>query len=263
MSARRAQMPRQGAAVRALAPDDQRGAVLIRLAGAALLAATVLAAPQVRAAGFTPPDGCELQMTVQNRGCTVAQHFVCVADPPGDQHVIYFNAEGPSYHSQIDAETRWLRSSDLSSGLTDTLLPGAVDHASFSTLLETGRDDFDFWTESNSGERLRHIGEDRLTGESVRIDGVDLELTEFRLRTFAAEGELLIETRGQQFISRDHGRFYGGTEQSKDWTGKVSDGDDSPVTFAFPGEAGFGATEPLFDCGMQMVMARPPRSDAS
>ncbi|MFD1794947.1 hypothetical protein ACFSC1_03000 [Paracoccus aurantiacus] len=198
-------------------------------------------------------------MTVQNRGCTVAQHYVCASDEPGDQHVIYYDDQGPSYHSHIDAETRWLESNDLDTGLTDLLMPDAADDASFSTLLKTGRDDFDFVTESNSGERLRHIGEDRLTGETVEIDGVPLELTEFRLRTFAADGQLLIDSRGQQFINREHGRFYGGTEHSEDWTGEVTDDNDSPVTFAFPGDAGFASTEPLFDCEMQMVTFRPRR----
>ncbi|NHF73110.1 hypothetical protein G7044_08200 [Paracoccus sp. 12-3] len=209
---------------------------------------------QARAANFVPPSGCALKITVQNRGCTVGQHYVCTADAPGDQHVIYFDKEGPSYHSKIDAETRWLESSDLTTGLTDRLMAQAADPASFSTLLRTGRDDFDFWTESNNGEQLRHIGEDRLTGETVEIDGVKLELTQFQLKTFGADGQLLIESTGQQFINRDHGRFYGGVEHSEDWSGEIRNDDDSPVTFAFPGDAGFGATEPLFDCEMMMAL---------
>lgn len=223
------------------------------LGGAALIAATVFSVAQARAASFVPPAGCELKITVQNRGCTVGQHYICAADAQGDQHVVYFDREGPSYHSKIDVETRWLESTDLTTGLTDQLLDQAADPASFSALLRTGRDDFDFWTESNNGERLRHIGEDTLTGEKVEIDGVALELTNFHLKTFGADGQLLIESRGQQFINRDHGRFYGGVEHSEDWTGEIRDDDDSPVTFAFPGDAGFGATEPVFDCDMMMA----------
>ncbi|WBU56516.1 hypothetical protein [Paracoccus sediminicola] len=196
-------------------------------------------------------------MTVQTRGCKVSQHYICAADRAGDQHVVYYDREGPSYHSKIDAETRWLESNDLNTGLSDFLVPDAPDHASFSTLIETGRDDFDFWTVSNSGERLRNIGEDQLTGETATIDGVELELTEFKLDVFSEDGQLLIQSRGQQFISRSHGRFYGGIEQSSDWTGERYEENDSPVTFAFPGEDGFGMTEPLFDCEIQMVRATP------
>ncbi len=250
MTARRAQGARVGVA-RAEAPHGMLAMGL----GAAVLIAAALTVSQARAGNFMPPSGCELKITVQNRGCTVGQHYVCAADAPGDQHVVYFDKEGPSYHSKIDVETRWLESSDLTTGLTDTLLSTAADPASFSTLLRTGRDDFDFWTESSNGERLRHVGEDLLTGEKVEIDGVALELTRFQLKTFGADGQLLIESRGQQFINRDHGRFYGGVERSEDWSGEIRDDDDSPVTFAFPGDAGFGATDPVFDCEMMMAGA--------
>ncbi|WBU63441.1 hypothetical protein [Paracoccus aerodenitrificans] len=215
--------------------------------------AALLTLSPAEAAQFVPPDGCQLEMTVQNRGCRVSQHYVCAQDNPGDQHVVYFDPEGPVHYSKIDAETRWLESTNLITGLSDYLVPDAQDHASFSTLLATGRDDFDFWTESSTGERLRNVGEDRLTGERVTIDGVELELTEYELRMFSADGQLLIESKGQQFINRDHGRFYGGVEIWSDWTGETREEDDSPASFAFEGEAGFGSTEPLFDCQMQMV----------
>ncbi|MDO5643784.1 MAG: hypothetical protein Q4G26_15540 [Paracoccus sp. (in: a-proteobacteria)] len=224
------------------------GARILTL-GAALLAF----APATHASTFLPPQGCTLKMTVQLRGCTVAQQFICAADAPGDQWVTYFDQQGPRFSSRIDAETRWMESINLRNGIIDTLEPEAEDHASFSTLLETGHDDFDFWTRSNTGERLRNIGADRLTGESVVIDGVALQLTEFQLNVYAESGELLIETSGQQFVSADHGRFYGGVEQSRDWIGERRETNDSPVSFAMPGDAGFGATKPLYDCDMQLA----------
>lgn len=205
------------------------------------------------AANFTPPSGCKLEITVQNRGCSVSQHYRCGSDAPGDQRVTYFTPEGPTFQSRIDRETRWMESTDLRSGLTDVLEEEAQDHASFSTLLETGRDDFDFWTRSNDGERLRHVGHDELTGETVQIDGVTLELTRFELTTYGESGQVLIQRRGQQFISRAQGRFYGGVETSEDWTGAVRQTNDSPVTFSFPGQPGFGSTKPEYDCDLQMV----------
>lgn len=224
---------------------------LLPLAG--MSAVLTLSGLPARAGNFTPPQGCRLEVTIQNRGCTVSQHYRCAADGAGDQRVTYFTPEGPTYQSRIDKETRWLESTDLRTGVTDVLEDGAADDASFSTLLATGRDDFDFWTRSNDGERLRHVGHDELTGEKVQIDGVPLEITRFALTTRNEQGDVLIERKGQQFISRAQGRFYGGIETSSDWTGAVEDSNDSPVSFAFPGQPGFGATTPEYDCDLQMV----------
>lgn len=200
------------------------------------------------AANFVPPQGCRLEATVQNRGCSAVQYYRCDADAAGDQRSAIFGKDGLRHLSRIDAETRWMESSDPNTGLADVLVEDSPDHASFRTLLETGRDDFDFWTESNTGERLRHVGQDVLTGDSAVIDGQDLEVTRFQLKTYDATGELLIERSGQQFVSRATGRFYGGIETQTDWTGQRQETNDSPVTFAFPGESGFGETEPQFDC---------------
>lgn len=227
------------------------GHAALRRMGQGFCLAFALGVPAV-AAEWTPPQGCRLEMTVQQRSCTVAQHYRCQADAPGDQWVAYFTNEGLVSQSRIDAETRWMESTDLVSGITDRLDPDARDHASLSTLLQTGSDDFDFWTRSDTGERLRHIGRDDLTG-TVEIDGEVLDTTRFNLRTFAESGELLIERSGSQFVSRDLGRFFGGAETSTDWTGEARETNDSPVRFIRRGEPGFGSTAPDYDCNMQMV----------
>ena len=203
-------------------------------------------------AEWKPPQGCRLEMTVQQRSCAVAQHYRCDSDAPGDQRVAYFTNEGLVSQSRIDAETRWMESTDLVSGITDRLDPEARAHASLSTLLRSGSDDFDFWTQSDTGERLRHIGRDDLTG-TVEIDGETLDTTRFKLRTFAETGELLIERSGSQFVSREFGRFFGGIETSSDWTGETQETNDSPVRFIRPGQPGFGSVTPDYDCDMQMV----------
>jgi len=227
------------------------------LSGAMAVLLTLPALPAL-AANFAPPDGCRLEVTVQNRGCTVSQHYRCSGDAPGDQWVVYFTPEGATYQSRIDRETRWMESTDLRTGLVDTLEDGAKDDASFSGLLATGSDDFDFWTRSNSGERLHHVGRDELTGEKISIDGVELERTRFHLTTYSESGDVLIEREGQQFISRAQGRFYGGVETSSDWTGASENSNDSPVRFSFPGQPGFGSTKPEYDCDLQMVRGQRP-----
>ncbi|MCZ0960596.1 hypothetical protein [Paracoccus benzoatiresistens] len=229
---------------------------IIAIPGAAL---ALLAALPGHAASFTPPQGCRLEATVQNRGCSVVQYYRCDADPAGDQRSAIFGEDGLRHLSRIDAETRWMESSDPNTGLVDVLVERSKDHASFQTLLKTGTDDFDFWTESNTGERLRHVGQDVLTGESAVIDGQELELTRFQLKTYGADGELLIERSGQQFVSRKTGRFYGGIETQSDWTGQRQETNDSPVTFAFPGEKGFGDTTPQYDCDQLLTQLTDER----
>lgn len=206
------------------------------------------------AATFTPPAGCRLEMTVQNRSCTVSQHYRCDGDAPGDQWAEYFSREGATYRSRIDAETRWMESSDLVNGITDRL-DGETDPASLTELLATGRDDFDFWTNADDGQRLRHIGRDDLTGETVDIGGVPLQVTRFRLRTFDADGNLLIQRAGQQFVNEENRRFHGGIETATDWTGEVQETNDSPVRFSFPGDPGFGSITPEYDCEVLMTQA--------
>lgn len=224
----------------------------MRRMGQALCLTLSLTGLPALAAEWKPPAGCRLDMTVQQRSCTVAQHYRCEADAPGDQRVAYFTREGLVSESRIDAETRWMETTDLVSGTTDRLDPQAADHASLSTLLESGSDDFDFWTLSDAGERLRHIGRDELAG-TVEIDGERLDTTRFQLRTFSETGELLIGRSGSQFVSRSLGRFFGGIETSADWTGEVSETNDSPVRFIRPGQPGFGSTTPDYDCDLQMV----------
>lgn len=206
--------------------------------------------PVTAAAGvFTPPEGCTLELTVQERSCSVAQHYTCAADPAGDRRVTYFGEGGqPTFESHVDAETRWLDSLDPQSGIEDRLEDGAEDDASLTTLVETGRDAFDFWTVGSDGQRLHHVGEDRLTGETVVIDGEPLERTAFRLTTTAEDGRTLITREGQQFISRRLRLFFGGVESASDWSGTVERLDTSPMRFIGPGQPGFGATEPQYDC---------------
>lgn len=222
----------------------------IFILGAGLALATPAAA---LSATFTPPAGCHLELTVQNRSCTVSQHFRCDSDPQGDQRTAVFAKDGLVYLSRIDAETRWVESSNPNTGITDRLVDDARDHASFSELLRTGRDDFDFWTESDTGEKLHHKGFDLLTGEKVSIGGVELEKTEFELVTTGSDGQVLITRKGQQFISRSFGRFYGGIESQSDWTGEQRQTNDSPVRFIFPGQPGFASTTPQFDCEQLMT----------
>lgn len=215
----------------------------------------------VHAAGkFAAPKGCEIFATVQMRGCQVSQHYRCENDAEGDQWSVFLDADGPFYASRIDTETRWVESFDLIAGERDRLTTEA-DPASFTNLIMTGRDDYDFRTESDAGVVRRYTGFDTLTGETVTIDGVTLERTKFDLTARDEEGNMIWHRVGQQLIHRDWRMFFADTEAFENALGESDDLVDTPVDFAFPGEKGFRAAEPVYDCDMMeasLGMSRGP-----
>lgn len=215
----------------------------MRIIPAALL---VLAALPAGAGTFRPPAGCEVYLTVQSRSCKVSNHYRCAADPPGDQWRADFGVNGLYFVSRIDAETQWVESHQ-SDGTTDRLEPGAADPASFTELLATGRDTFDFATVTDTGLRETIRGSDRLTGESVVIDGVTLRRTKYEIRATRDDGSLIWRGRGNEYVHPEWRIFLSGTgmvDLGEGWLPQ----DFSPVDFAFPGEPGFLTTTPLYDC---------------
>ncbi|MCW3781376.1 hypothetical protein [Defluviimonas salinarum] len=206
---------------------------------------------------FKAPEGCEVFTTVQLRGCQVSQHYRCEKDQPGDQWAVYLDQDGPFYASRVDAETRWVESYDLTTGERDTILSEA-DPASFTMLLATGRDDYDFRIKSSTGEVRHYTGWDTLTGEAVTIDGVVLERTRFDLTAEAEDGTVLWHRSGQQFVHHDWRLFFADQETFEAGSGETESRTDTPVDFAFPGDKGFLATEPSYDCNMTMTEAVLP-----
>jgi hypothetical protein len=131
---------------------------------------------------FQVPEGCTAFLTVQSRSCLVSHHWTCEVDPEGTHWRATLDQDGAFYLSFTDAEFRWLRSWDLRSGGTDTLIEPEPDPASLTELFETGSDSmvFSVREESALGTFQRdYTGYDRLTGESVTVDGRELEVTEF------------------------------------------------------------------------------------
>ncbi|MGO4851875.1 hypothetical protein [Phaeovulum sp. W22_SRMD_FR3] len=227
------------------------------MAKARLVAGTVavlFSALPLHAEVFTPPAGCTLTVTVQSRQCTVANYYSC-ADAPGDQWISYADGTGEFFVSRIDSETRWIESYSRDTGKTDRLSPDSADNASFSELLQTGRDDYDFITSSTSGEDRRYVGYDLLAGGQVTIDGVPLERSEFDLTTFDSAGNFISRRHGQQYISRSLRSFFSDSEDFENAYGDAVHTEGAPVLFEFPGEPGFGATKPIYDCDVLMTSA--------
>ena len=220
-----------------------------------LLFSLLLLAAPVAAQTYAPPTGCEVFMTVQSRQCRVSNHYKCTADAPGDQWRADFDQEGIYFMSRINAETEWVQSVDLFPTVNQALKPDPADRASFSGLLATGMDTFAFGLADDTGEQTDVSGFDRLTGKSFVIDGIALEETEFEFTETAPDGTILRRSRGREYIHRDWRMFFSGPSEWDGGDGQYLPLDGSPVQFIFPGEPGFAATEPLFECDDLMSQA--------
>ena len=232
----------------------------------ALLPLLFLAAPAFAGGTFTAPQGCTAHLTVQSRGCTVSHFYTCEADPKGNQWRADFGADGQFYLSMIDSETQWIESYEIggtSAAPTskETLDADPKDPASFSGLLDTGLDTFDFNLTKDSGEKTHVTGFDQLTGKTAVIDGQTLRQTEYEYTQTDADGKVLRHSKGREYISEDFRSFFSG---QSDWQGE--DGtwvtiEGAPITFILPGEPGFSSTKPIFECDAQMSQLAPLTED--
>ncbi len=212
-----------------------------------LMAALLLAAP-AHAGTYTPPEGCTMFMTVQSRACRVSNYYTCAADTPGDQWRADFDQEGIYFQSRINSESEWIESYDLPTGVVQRLAPGAADPASFSELLSSGTDTFDFGLIRDNGEDTKVTGFDRLTGKTWVIDGVTLSETEFEFTETDLAGTVLRQSNGNEYINPEQRLFFSGPSNWNGGDGEFVPMDGSPMQFINPGEPGFGATQPIFDC---------------
>ncbi len=214
--------------------------------GLALITLITLPFPAF-AGTYTPPEGCSVYMTVQSRQCRVSNHYTCVANNPGDKWRADFDQEGIFFNSRIDNETQWIESFDMDPPDVQRLGPNPADPASFSELLADGRDDFEFNLDRDSGLNTTARGYDRLTGKTFVIDGIQLQQTEFDFTEVDAAGNIVRQARGNEYVHPEWRLFFAGpSETSID--GQMLPLDGSPLQFIFPGEPGFAATQPLFEC---------------
>ena len=223
------------------------------LCAALAATATAPAAAQEASRLFQVPEGCTAFLTVQSRSCLVSHHWTCDVDPDGTHWRATLDQDGAFYLSFTDAEFRWLRSWDLRSGGTDTLIEPEPDPASLSELFATGSDSmvFSIREENVLGTFQRdYTGFDRLTGETVTVDGRELNVTEFASEFGTPEGPR--QTEGNQFVHEGWRLFFGGLETVTLPNGETFEANYSPMEFAEPGENGFLTMQPLYDCGDMM-----------
>ncbi len=223
------------------------------------LAAALTLFPGVAAAQsgqFSLPAGCTAFVTVQKADCTLSHHFRCDADPQGYQRRVELDEEGLTFYGTIDAETQWISSFHALAGRTETLRDNPVDPASFTALIAEGADAYDFRVIDDTGLMTRFVGEDRLTGEEVTIDGVTLRRTEYQIRALDPAGTELWRAAGNEYVHPEWRMFLSGTSTLQTPTDSF-DSDDHPIEFAFPDETGFLATRPKFGCGTVLSSWEP------
>lgn len=220
-----------------------------------VMAASLLAGPAL-AQGFEPPEGCELQLTVQGRECAVTQYFTCDEDPEGFRRSIQFREGGATGASVVDDEYQWVQTIG---GASQERLIDAEDPASLTELFETGEDSFDFTMQEDGPggtAEYRIVGIDRLEGGETVIDGVPLQRTIFAYQRLDEDGEALLSVTGSQYVSEDLRLFFAGPETAR-VGGRVIESDNSPVRFAREGEPGFGDVRPAFGCDVSDIGYRP------
>lgn len=215
-----------------------------------VLTISLMAASPAMAQQFSLPQGCVAYLTIQSQSCSVSHHFRCAEDINGEQRRVTLDEEGMSYVGRINREAEWLESFHLRTAHTERLA-SSVDPMSISELMANDVDTWDFTTDSAEIGQTRYEGMDRLTGESVEIDGVTLLRTEYALTAYDSDGTVAWRSEGAEFISPEWRMFIGG-QSSYITSDDRFDSDDTPVEFIFPDEPGFLSVNPKFGCGVEM-----------
>lgn len=222
---------------------------------ALILACLTMSVDPALSGTWTPPEGCEAFMTVQSLTCRVSHYYTCQGDAPGDQWRVDLGQEGPFFLSRIDREAQWVESFDP---LRQTLDPSPADPASFSELLASGLDTWDFTLSKEDGTGSRATGYDRLTDRTVVVDGVTLSETEVEFTEYDRDGTLLRQSRGNEYLHPEWRLFFAGRSETDFGDGQWIPGNDSPMEFAFPGEEGFLSDIPKYNC--DALTAEGPRA---
>ncbi|WP_085526383.1 hypothetical protein [Maritimibacter sp. HL-12] len=219
----------------------------------------VLVLPAI-AGAFTPPEGCTSFLTVQNRSCSVTLQWRCSPEENSDFWSATFSSEGLESIVRYTDDYQWLDAVYMWDSSREEFAPPAADPISLTRLLDTGRDTFDFTMHRSQPDRsydVRVVGADTLTGETVEIDGYSLDVVRTRVEITAEDGTVEYKSEGAQYLSRPLGQFFLGTERVFGTDGSVAEFDDAPVDIIEPGEPGFGATEPLYECNIQDAAMTP------
>ena len=222
------------------------------LGGAAALAAIGAAGPAAADAARAP-EGCEAFLTAQLRGCLVQRHRRCAGDPAGHRWMTEEGPDGATRHQLFDADGAFVEMWFPDREDTWALVRPA-DPRSIRRLLETGRDEDDHlvaWSADPSVTR-RTRGRLELTGRTVVIDGERLHEARSEMEARDAAGGLVENQTGRFLVSERRSLAFPAEFEDR-VTGRAFD--YTPVEFIEPGEPGFAAERPIYDCGVPMSAA--------
>jgi len=231
---------------------------------ATCLAAALLsgAASLAEAQNAMPPKGCEAFLTMHTRNCAVSIFWRCGAQP-GLLFEGSHDDDGPVSLHTYDDEFQWIDAYYYWTDSREKLLNPGPDPISMTELLETGVDTYNFsMISEGDGDtgKLFTTGRDEALGETVVIDGVELDLFSTSSVTKDADGNTVFAAEGVQYVLKSERLFMLGKESYFDGQERWKE-DNTPVEFMFPGEKGFGKTEPRHGCnalqaGLSLPMQR-------
>jgi hypothetical protein len=213
---------------------------------------------------WTVPAGCKLYLTVQSKECIVSNHYRCSGDPEGYRWQADFDPKGLKLLTQTDAEAVPVRIDDPRASRQWLLDAGSTTLPTVSAVLIERVTYPDYRMIGNNGETTQIRGFRQQVPESteagapladVVIDGVPLKAIMFNIDRSGVDGAVQSLHVGTEYLQSEWRLVFPGPEQRSE-AGNLSafrDGDRSPVDFIFPGEPGFGTTQPTEDCELLLT----------
>mgnify|MGYP001822037536 CR=1 FL=1 len=210
------------------------------------------AAPAAQAQVSGPPPGCEATLSIQNRDCTVSLYWQCEALPDGITFEALYDEDGAFSLSTYNAEFHWLEAHYFVSETVEWMDDASEDVPSLSELLETGEDAYAFLIQERwpgGADATLYRGVDRLTGETVEVDGEELLETTYASVALDPEtGDVRATMSGTQFVMPEDRLFLSGLD-TYEQDGVTETIDGRPMAIFRPGQAGFAVTTPIYGCG--------------
>jgi len=212
------------------------------------LAMILMAAPAAAEPALGLPQGCAAFLTVQTAQCSVVHKFICAQDPANWRRAVEIDASGYDFLTVTDTEGQWLEIGDSYAGTYETMAGGTADPPSLTELMATGADTYDFEIVDQNGNVTRHVGQDKLSRQSMTVDGTTLLAAATEMTASDINGTGLWSVTATFHIDAARRLILGGVSH---WImpDEAYTTDTTPMALILPGEPGFLSTTAQFGCG--------------